>query len=244
MRCGPSGTRHRTQAGLILLRELSPALATRKFENVVGERTSLFRRRWNHAKRGGILILMHDVTQFLAQIENGDPSAADELLPLVYAELRQLAAARMAQERPDHTLQSTALVHEAYLRLVGSPNGKHWENRRHFFAAAAEAMRRILVDSARRRQSAKRGGDRDRVPLDASEMHISVPPAELLSIDEAISKLAEDDAQAAELVKLRYFLGLPLNEAAEMMGISRATAVRYWAYAKSFLACELRIEIA
>jgi RNA polymerase sigma factor (TIGR02999 family) len=182
---------------------------------------------------------MNDVTQILARAGSGDPAAARELLPLVYDELRKLASARMAHERPDHTLSATALVHEAYLRLVGSPQGASWESRGHFFAAAAEAMRRILVESARRRQSAKRGGRLKRVELRESNSPFAIPADELLSVDEAIGKLARDEPLAAELVKLRYFVGLPLAEAAEALGVSRATASRYWAYAKAFLVCEL-----
>ena len=182
---------------------------------------------------------MSDVTQILAKAEAGDPQAARDLLPLVYDELRQLARQRMAGELPDHTLSATALVHEAYLRLVGSAQGDAWENRGHFFAAAAEAMRRILVESARRRQSEKRGGRMKRVELGESNAPFAVPADELLSVDEAIGRLADDEPLAAELVKLRYFVGLPLAEAAEALGISRATASRYWAYAKAFLVCEL-----
>jgi len=168
-----------------------------------------------------------------------DRAATEQLLPLVYDELRKLAAVRMAAERPDHTLSATALVHEAYLRLVGSPQGGQWDSRGHFFAAAAEAMRRILVDSARRHRSDKRGGNLHRVELHESNSPFAVPPEEVLSVDEAITRLAEDEPMAADLVKLRYFAGLPLADAAEVLGISRATASRYWAYAKAFLVCEL-----
>jgi RNA polymerase sigma factor (TIGR02999 family) len=182
---------------------------------------------------------MSDVTQILAKAEAGDPQAARDLLPLVYDELCKLARQRMAGELPEHTLSATALVHEAYLRLVGSAQGEAGENRGHFFSAAAEAMRRILVDSARRRQSEKRGGRMKRVELGESNAPFTVPADELLSVDEAIGRLAEDEPLAAELVKLRYFVGLPLSEAAQALGISRATASRYWAYAKAFLICEL-----
>ena len=186
-----------------------------------------------------MLVGMSDVTRILSEIESGDQEAAAQLLPLVYDELRKLAMQRMASERPDHTLQATALVHEAYLRLVGAPEGEEWDNRGHFFAAAAEAMRRILVDSARRRQSAKRGADWERIELDESNMPCDVAKGDLLSMDEAIRKLGQDEPRAAELVKLRFFVGLPLSEAAEVLGFSRATASRYWAYAKAFLVCEL-----
>ena len=172
---------------------------------------------------------MSDVTQILSAIEDGDAQAAERLLPLVYDELRKLAAQRMVQESPDHTLQATALVHEAYIRLVGTQKGQNWDSRGHFFAAAAEAMRRILVDSARRRQSAKRGGGWEKVDSSDSNLLISVPDVDLLSIDDAICKLSQDEPQAAELVKLRYFVGLPQSEAAEILGVSRATAARYWA---------------
>ena len=180
-----------------------------------------------------------EVTRILSQFDVGDPTAAEQLLPLVYDELRRLAAHRMAAERPDHTLSATGLVHEAYLRLVGSPGGQAWENRGHFFSAAAEAMRRILVEIARRRQSAKRGGGWERVDLDEADLPFAEPAVNLLAIDDAIARLREDDPQAADLVKLRYFAGLPLDEAAQCLGISRATASRYWAYAKAFLVCEL-----
>ena len=183
--------------------------------------------------------MVDDVTRILSKMEQGDPNAANELLPLVYEELRKLAASRMAAERPDHTLQATALVHEAYLRLVRPNNSDHWDSRGHFFAAAAEAMRRILVDSARRRQSAKRGAGREQVALEEADLPFAAHDSNVLEVDEAISKLSGDEPQAAELVKLRYFVGVPLNEAAELVGISRATAFRYWAYAKAFLACEL-----
>ena len=185
-----------------------------------------------------------EVTHILNRIEQGDPKAAEHLLPLIYDELRKLASSRMSNERADHSLQPTALVHEAYLRLVVGVNEqsdaeKSWDNRGHFFAAAAEAMRRILVESARRRDSLKRGGQFQQVDLEDADQPYSASLDNVLSIDEALTKLAQDDAKCAELVKLRYFAGLPLNEAAKIMGISRATGFRYWAYAKAFLACEL-----
>lgn len=183
---------------------------------------------------------MADVTQILQSIDQGDRQAAEELLPLVYEELRKLAAARMAQESPDHTLQPTALVHEAYLRLVGSGDKRPWESRGHFFAAAAEAMRRILVDSARRKQALKRGGDLDRSEFDPTQVPARHSVEELLAIDEALDRLAEEDAQAAELVKLRYFSGLSIPQAASVLGVSPRTADRLWAFAKAWLSQQLR----
>jgi RNA polymerase sigma factor (TIGR02999 family) len=183
---------------------------------------------------------MSDVTQILMAIDNGDPRAAEQLLPLVYDELRRLAAQRLAQEKPGQTLQATALVHEAYLRLVPvrdeSPAGeKQWNSRGHFFAAAAEAMRRILVESARRKGSLKRGAHRQRVSLDQA-MSVSEPPSDdLLALDEALDRLAQEDPIKADLVKLRYFAGLSVEQTAEALGISRATADRYWSYAKVWL---------
>jgi RNA polymerase sigma factor (TIGR02999 family) len=185
---------------------------------------------------------MSDVTRILQQIESGDPSAAEELLPLVYDELRKLAAARMAQEPPDHTLQATALVHEAYLKLVGSGSQPGWQNRRHFFVAAAEAMRRILIDHARRRQRVKHGGDRQRVGLETAEPHVEPQPDDLLLIDEALQRLGSEDPQAAEVVKLSYFGGLDVEQAADVLGMSRATAYRHWNYAKAWLHAEISRE--
>jgi RNA polymerase sigma factor (TIGR02999 family) len=185
---------------------------------------------------------MSDVTRILQQIESGDPSAAEELLPLVYDELRKLAAARMAQEPPDHTLQATALVHEAYLKLVGSGSQPGWQNRRHFFVAAAEAMRRILIDHARRRQRVKHGGDRQRVGLETAEPHVEPQPDDLLLIDEALQRLGSEDPQAAEVVKLCYFGGLDVEQAADVLGMSRATAYRHWNYAKAWLHAEISRE--
>src|SRR5262245_13892197 len=169
-----------------------------------------------------------DVTQILNAIERGDPRAAAELLPLVYEELRKLAAARMAPEAPDHTLQPTALVHEAYLRLVGNDAGQPWNSRGHFFAAAAEAMRRILVDQARHKQAEKRGGQGHRVSLDDANVGFTSPADELLDIDQALTRLAAEDPQAARLIQLRYFGGLSLEDAAEVVGISRSTAYEHW----------------
>ena len=178
---------------------------------------------------------MTDVTQILSKIEQGDPSAAEQLLPLVYDELRKLAAAKMAQENPGQTLQSTALVHEAYLRLLGGDVEKKWDSRGHFFAAAAEAMRRILINRARDRRRLKRGGDRRRINLDDVSLAMDTPPEDLLEIDEAIEELAADDPVGADLVKLRFFAGLTLREAAESLGVARRTADRHWAYARAWL---------
>jgi RNA polymerase sigma factor (TIGR02999 family) len=190
-------------------------------------------------RRRILIVAMSDVTQILQQIESGDPSAAAELLPLVYEELRKLAAARMAQESPDHTLQATALVHEAYVKLVGAGSEPGWQNRRHFFMAAAEAMRRILIDHARRKQRVKHGGDRRRVALDGVEPPVETRPDELLLIDEALERLENEDPQAAEVVKLCYFGGLEVEEAADLLGISRATAYRHWNYARAWLHAEV-----
>lgn len=187
---------------------------------------------------------MSDVTRILSAIEQGDPRAAEQLLPLVYEELRKLAAEKMAQESPGQTLQATALVHEAYLRLVPSlkslrsqesdPVGLCWNSRGHFFAAAAEAMRRILIDNARRRQRPKHGGDRKRVDLDEA-VSLAQPREDLLALDEALAKLAALEPAKAELVKLRYFAGLSLEDAAACLDISVATAKRYWVVARAWL---------
>jgi RNA polymerase sigma factor (TIGR02999 family) len=178
---------------------------------------------------------MKDVSQALSAIEAGDPHAAEKLLPLVYDELRRLAAERLARERPGQTLDATALVHEAYLRLVDAEQAQAWNSRRHFFAAAAEAMRRLLVDRARRKRSRKRGGDRARVGLDEANRAAAECPDEVLAVDEALAGLAAADAQAAELVKLRYFAGLSIPEAAEALQMSPRSADRLWAYARAWL---------
>jgi RNA polymerase sigma factor (TIGR02999 family) len=178
---------------------------------------------------------MSDVTHILSAIEQGDPQAADELLPLVYAELRRLAARQIAQEKPGQTLQATALVHDAYLRLVDVQHAQLWQGSRHFFAAAAEAMRRILVEQARRKGRLKRGGHRARLDLDDVDAACTARPDELLLIDEALDRLAQEDREAAELVKLRYFAGLSVAEAAESLGISRSTAYEHWTYARAWL---------
>jgi len=184
---------------------------------------------------------MSEVTQILNQLESGDPAAAGQLLPLVYAELRQLAAAKLAQEKPGHTLQATALVHEAYLRLVGNDplsRDVHWNGRSHFFGAAAEAMRRILVESFRRKQSRRHGGDSPRVEL-IEDVVAPQPGIDLIALDDLLESLGQHDARKAELVKLRFFVGLTLREAAAILGISESTADADWAYAKAWLKVRL-----
>jgi RNA polymerase sigma factor (TIGR02999 family) len=195
---------------------------------------------WLTLPPGVIINPMGEVTQILNAIAGGDPSAASQLLPLVYDELRQLAAHRLAHQAPGQTLQPTDLVHEAYLRLVGDPEGRDWDNRGHFFAAAAEAMRRILVENARRKGRRKRGGDRVRLDLDAAET-VAGPEVreDLLALDEALTKLAVTDPQAAQLVQLRYFGGLPIPEAARTLGVSPRTADRLWAFARVWLLREV-----
>ena len=178
---------------------------------------------------------MTAVTHILSAIEQGDPHAAEQLLPLVYDELRKLATQKLAQEKPGQTLQATALVHEAYLRVVGADQIGHWDGRGHFFAAAAEAMRRILVDQARRRQAAKRGGLQKRVELPESSLAAPMPDDELLALHEALEQLAIVDSAAADLVRLRFFAGLKTTEAAEALGISVRSAHDLWAYARSWL---------
>jgi DNA-directed RNA polymerase specialized sigma24 family protein len=201
---------------------------------------------------------MTDVTRILSAIEQGDPHAAGQLLPLVYDELRRLAAQKVAQEKPGQTLQATALVHEAYLRLVtpskaplskhspskspplqrGEREGVRWDSRGHFFAAAAEAMRRILVENARRKKRSKHGGDRQRVDLDSS-IALDPEPEDLVALDGALGRLAIEDAPAAELVKLHFFAGLPIEKAGELLGLSRASAYRLWAYARAWLRADI-----
>ncbi len=179
---------------------------------------------------------MTGVTQILASIERGDPHAAGQLLPLVYDELRKLAAARMAAEAPGQTLQATALVHEAWLRLVGSAEPEQqWDSRGHFFAAAAEAMRRILVDNARRKQAEIHGGGRQRVELAEADWLSRATPDEIVELDDSLTKLAGEDPAAAEIAKLRVFAGMSVDEAAECLGMPRATAYRHWTYARAFL---------
>ena len=181
---------------------------------------------------------MSNVTRILVAIEQGDARAVDELLPVVYEELRLLAAQKMSQERPGQTLQATALVHEAYIRLVGA-GAQDWKSRGHFFAAAAEAMRRILIEKARRKQRHKHGGDRHRVDLDDADIAIDAPADDLIALDEALTKLAREDPVKADLVKLRYFAGLTIAQAAKILDISRATADRYWSYARAWLFDEI-----
>jgi RNA polymerase sigma factor (TIGR02999 family) len=178
---------------------------------------------------------MSDVTRILSAIEQGDPHAAAQLLPLVYDELRQLAAQKLAQEKPGQTLQATALVHEAYLRLVGGETSQRWDSRRHFFAAAAEAMRRLLVDNARRKRSVKHGGRRARIDLDEALIVGGEPRHDLLDLDELLDQLASADPRAAELVKLRFFAGLTGDQAAEVLGIASRSADLLWAYARAWL---------
>jgi RNA polymerase sigma factor (TIGR02999 family) len=190
-----------------------------------------------------MLVPMANVTRILEAVAAGDPPAADELLPVVYVELRKLAAARMAAERADHTLDATALVHEAYLRLVASPGRQsgeaQFDNRGHFFAACAEAMRRILVEHARRKAAGKRGGGNRRVALEAADLGRLSPDEDVLAIDDALTRLASEDATAARLIQLRYFAGLSVEDAADAVGISRSTAYEHWAYAKVRLRCLL-----
>jgi RNA polymerase sigma factor (TIGR02999 family) len=182
---------------------------------------------------------MSEVTQILEAVANGDPQAAAQLLPLVYDELRRLAAARLGQEPPGHTLQPTALVHEAYLRLVGTADEPRWNSRGHFFAAASEAMRRILVESARRKARIKHGGGLQRVDLEADDVPVRPPAEEILALDEALTRLAEDDPDASRVVHLHFFAGLSIEEAAEALGISRAMAYRQWTYARAWLRCAI-----
>jgi RNA polymerase sigma factor (TIGR02999 family) len=186
---------------------------------------------------------MTEVTRILSAIEQGDPHAAAQLLPLVYDELRRLAAAKLAQEKPGQTLQATALVHEAYMRLLGSAETlgpeQHWDSRGHFFAACAEAMRRILIDRAREKATGKRGGSLRRLDIDAIDLVTTATPDQLLALDEALAKLASGDEAAARLVQLRYFAGMTVDEAGKALGMSTATAYRHWNYARAFLHGEL-----
>jgi RNA polymerase sigma factor (TIGR02999 family) len=182
---------------------------------------------------------MADLTQILSAIEQGDPHATEQLLPLVYDELRKLAALRLAQERPGQTLQATALVHEVYVRLVNVDSAQHWNSRGHFFAAAAEAMRRILIEQARRKASAKAGGNLQRVELSEIEPALSGPQLDMLALNEALEQLEKADPRAAAVVKLRFFAGLTTQEAASSLGVSLATAENDWAYAKCYLRVQL-----
>jgi RNA polymerase sigma factor (TIGR02999 family) len=186
---------------------------------------------------------MSDVTQILSRIDAGDPSASEQLLPLVYDELRRLAASRLAQEKLGQTLQATALVHEAYLRLVDSQQAQHWNSRGHFFGAAAEAMRRILVENARRKQSQRAGGQLKRFSLEEADLATVTESERLLAIDDVLDALAAETREAAELVKLRVFAGFTVDEAAEALGISRTTAFRHWTYARAWLRAAFADEV-
>jgi len=185
---------------------------------------------------------MSEVTRILSAIDQGDPHAAEKLLPLVYDELRKLAAAKLAQEKPGQTLQATALVHEAYLRLVGNESDVHWNSRGHFIAAAAEAMRRILVDNARHKKTEKHGGQRKRIDLSQAEPMTDADLDSLLDLDQVLTALAVEDPEAAEVAKLRLFAGLSVEEAAQALGTSRANAYREWAYARAWLHARLRTD--
>jgi RNA polymerase sigma factor (TIGR02999 family) len=185
---------------------------------------------------------MSDVTCILSAIEQGDPLAVEQLLPLVYDELRRLAAQKLAKEKPGQTLQATALVHEAYVRLLNGEHAQNWNSRGHFFSAAAEAMRRIMVDNARRKRRPKHGGDRKQTPLDAIALPVEDRFHDLLALDEALNALARQEPRKAELVKLRYFAGLSVDEAAVCLGISSITAKRYWAVARAWLYAALSDE--
>ena len=182
---------------------------------------------------------MHEVTRILSALEQGDPHAAEQLLPLVYDELRKLGAQKLAQEKPGQTLQATELVHEAYVRLVDADKFKSWDSRGHFFAAAAEAMRRILIESARRKQAHKHGGDRQRIDLAEVIVAGRVTAHKLLELDDALAKLAEHDAAAADLIKLRIFAGLSVEQAARALGLSRTMAYRQWTYARAWLRAQM-----
>ena len=183
-----------------------------------------------------------DVTRILSAIEQGDPQAAEQLLPFVYDELRRLAAAKLTQEKPGQTLQATALVHEAFLRLVDVAKVQRWDSRGHFFAAAAEAMRRILLNRARDKKRTKRGGERHRVDLDQLEIALDTNDDQLIALDEALTQLAAEDPDAARLVNLRFFAGLTLRDAAVSLGLSQRTAERQWAYARAWLYARLRLD--
>ena len=187
-----------------------------------------------------MMAVMSDVTRLLDAIGQGDRQATAELLPLVYEELRRLAAEKMSQERPGQTLQATALVHEAYLRLLGPAGAEQpWNSRGHFFAAAAESMRRILIEAARRKQQVGRGGDRERIPFDAVQIAAEAPSDDLLALDESLRRLEEHDPQSAELVKLRYFAGLTIPQAAEILGVSPRKADFLWSFARAWLRRDL-----
>ena len=186
-----------------------------------------------------MLLFVSDVTRILDAIAQGDPNAADQLLPLVYEELRKLAAQKLAKEKPGQTLDATGLVHEAYVRLVDVEKAQHWNSRGHFFAAAAGAMRRILVETARRKQSQKHGGQRRRIDLEQAEAVAASLPEDLLALDEALERLSRHDHVAGKLVQLRYFAGLSIEQAAEVLGLSTATAYRHWTFARAWLHAQL-----
>ena len=209
---------------------------------LTGNRVTVHSRTWRELfrKATSIITSVSDVTRILSAIEQGDPLAAEQLLPLVYDELRRLAAERMSQERPDQTLQATALVHEAYLRLVDVDQAQRWNSRGHFFAAAAEAMRRILIESARRKSTDKHGGAHRRVELAEVDVPVPAGAERWLLLDDALTHLAQVDAAAAEVAKLRLFAGVPAEEAARLLGISRATAFRHWTYARAWLQARLQ----
>ena len=183
---------------------------------------------------------MSDVTRILSQIESGDPSAAEQLLPLVYDELRKLAAAKLAHEKPGQTLQATALVHDAYIRLVDVEKGQHWDSRGHFFAAAAEAMRRILIQNVRRKRAEKRGGDWDRWELNDADLAVESQGLDIVCLSDALDLLSAEDPTAAELAKLRLFAGLSVDDAGSALKLPRTTAYRQWAYAQAWLKAKLR----
>lgn len=194
---------------------------------------------WTRPRVAAIIGPMTDVTQILSQIETGHPQAAEQLLPLVYAELRRLATAKLQNEKPGQTLQATALVHEAFIRLVDQTKPQQWDGRGHFFAAAAESMRRILVERARRRKAEKYGGNFDRVELDSRDLLSHNSPDEVIALDDALSVLAESEPDAAVLVKLRIFADFSVEEAGELLGMARATAYRHWTYARAWLKNQL-----
>lgn len=191
----------------------------------------------------GILLPMSDVTQILQKIEQGDAAASEQLLPLVYEELRKLAAAKLANEPPGQTLQATALVHDAYLRIVDANNASHWDSRGHFFAAAAIAMRRLLVEQARSKRRLKRGGDMQRIPLDGLEISSDVPPDALIDLDEALSKLERESPEKAKVVQLRFFVGMNHEEVGKALGVSAVTARRHWRYARAWLRRAMGFEL-
>ena len=197
------------------------------------------RTSWNIARRSGILVFMSEVTQILSQIKQGDSNAAEQLLPLLYDELRRLAAAKLASEKPGQSLQATALVHEAYLRLLGGDNEPQWSSRGHFFGAAAEAMRRILIESARRKKSLRAGGEFDRISIHESEFAADGQSDDLLALDEALQKLEAQSPRKAQVVKLRYFAGLTIPQTAEALDIAPSTAISDWSYAKGWLKLEV-----